>query len=221
MGTCWRRATRWRRGGTGPDPVRVCFFGDSFTAGVGDAECRGWVGRLGAAAHLCGVELTVYNLGVRRDTSADIARRWQAEAAARLPADTGAALVFSFGANDCASADRGGARVDLDAALDHTAAVLGAARARCSTLMVGPLPILDDPAADARIAALAHRMGQVCAGIGVPFLDVLSIALASDAWRGSASRGDGTHPGADGYAELASCIERWPAWRGLVGLPPA
>lgn len=217
---CWRRATRWKRGGIGLDPMRVCFFGDSFTAGVGDGECRGWVGRLGAAAHLHGVELTLYNLGVRRDTSADIARRWQAEAAARLPADTGSALVFSFGANDCASTDRGDARVSLDAALNHAAAVLGAAHAWCPTLMVGPLPILDDPAADARIATLAQRMGQLCAGIGVPFLDVLAFARASEAWRGSASRGDGTHPGADGYAGLAAHIERWPAWRGLVGLPP-
>lgn len=201
--------------------MRVCFFGDSFIAGVGDAECRGWVGRLGAAAHLRGVELTIYNLGVRRDTSADIARRWQAEAAARLPADAEAALVFSFGANDCAPTDQGDARVALDAALDHTAAVLDAAHVWRPTLMVGPLPILDDPAADARIVALTRRMGQLCAGIGVPFLDVLTFALASDAWRGSASHGDGTHPGADGYAELALYVERWTAWRGLVGLPPA
>ena len=138
-----------------------------------------------------------------------------------MPADAGAALVFSFGANDCATTDGGGARVALDAALDHAAAVLGAAHVWCPTLMVGPLPILDDPAADARVVTLARRMGQLCDGIGVPFLDVLPFALASDVWRDSASRGDGTHPGADGYAALALYVERWPAWRGLVGLPPA
>ena len=53
-----------------PD-VRVCVLGDSFTAGVGDPTGAGWVGPVAAAARRSGWELTVYGLGVRRDTSVD------------------------------------------------------------------------------------------------------------------------------------------------------
>ena len=54
---------------------RVFFIGDSFVAGVGDPEHRGWVGRLADRAHRAGAPITAYNLGVRRDTSDDICRR--------------------------------------------------------------------------------------------------------------------------------------------------
>ena len=81
--------------------MRLCFFGDSFVAGAGDDAALGWPGRLTAWARRAGVDVTAYNLGVRRDTSSDIAARWGAEAVARLPADFERRLAFSFGANDC------------------------------------------------------------------------------------------------------------------------
>ena len=56
--------------------MRILAFGDSFVAGVGDPAHQGWLGRALAGRP----EVTLYNLGVRRDTSADIARRWLAEA---------------------------------------------------------------------------------------------------------------------------------------------
>ena len=65
---------------------RVCFIGDSFVLGVGDPDGLGWSGRIAAAARRRGIDITAYNLGVRRETTADIARRWQAEVAPRLPA---------------------------------------------------------------------------------------------------------------------------------------
>src|SRR5579864_3855917 len=85
--------------------MRVCFFGDSFVNGTGDDEGLGWVGRVVASARQAGLDLTAYNLGIRRDTSADVAARWLYEARLRLPAEHEGRLVFSFGANDCASVD--------------------------------------------------------------------------------------------------------------------
>ncbi|MGK8554371.1 GDSL-type esterase/lipase family protein [Nocardia gipuzkoensis] len=78
----------------------VCFVGDSFVAGVGDERCLGWAGRLGAAAHAEGVPLTAYNLGVRRQTSAEILDRWLIECSPRLPEGVDARVVLSFGVND-------------------------------------------------------------------------------------------------------------------------
>ena len=43
-----------------PD-LRVSFLGDSYVAGFGDAEHRGWVGRVAAWAHVIGFPVTVYN----------------------------------------------------------------------------------------------------------------------------------------------------------------
>ena len=78
---------------------RVCFIGDSFVQGTGDPERLGWTGRVLRTP--AWREVTGYNLGVRRDTSADIARRWQAECAARLPYGIDSAgVVFHFGTND-------------------------------------------------------------------------------------------------------------------------
>ena len=59
--------------------MRICFIGDSFVNGTGDDACLGWAGRLCRDARAAGREVTYYNLGVRRNTSADIARRWRAE----------------------------------------------------------------------------------------------------------------------------------------------
>ena len=84
---------------------RVCFVGDSFVQGTMDEACLGWAGRVCAAARGAGFELTGYNLGVRRDTSDDVRRRWLTECEARLPEGLEAAgVVFAFGTNDTTAA---------------------------------------------------------------------------------------------------------------------
>ncbi len=80
--------------------LRVACFGDSFVAGVGDPLGQGWVGRVVAAAFAAGQPLTAYNLGVRRETSVDVATRWQREAQPRLPAGVERRVVVCVGAND-------------------------------------------------------------------------------------------------------------------------
>jgi lysophospholipase L1-like esterase len=64
--------------------IRICFVGDSYVQGTGDDECLGWAGRLCASARRAGHNITYYNLGVRRETSTDITRRWLAECEPRL-----------------------------------------------------------------------------------------------------------------------------------------
>ena len=59
--------------------IRICFIGDSYVQGTGDPECLGWAGRLCVTARRDGHEVTGYNLGVRRETSRDIAHRWLSE----------------------------------------------------------------------------------------------------------------------------------------------
>ena len=113
---------------------------DSMVNGTGDDACLGWVGRICAAARRSGRDLTCYNLGVRRYTTADMLARWQREAEARLPSEHDGRLVFSFGANDCCPGeDIGGVRVAPGRALANAEAILTAAVAWRPTLMVGPI----------------------------------------------------------------------------------
>lgn len=195
--------------------MRICFIGDSFVNGTGDPHCLGWVGRIGARARHAGRDLTVYNLGVRRDTSADIAARWPAEATARQPEDSPGLLVFSFGVNDCVEEAAGRLRVPPADTLANARAILSAAARRHPTLMVGPPPI-DDEAVNARIAALSEALARVCAPLDVPYLDVFTPLVGHAVWRRETALGDGAHPGAAGYEALADLVWAWPAWHSAM-----
>ncbi len=190
--------------------MRICFIGDSFVNGTNDPDCLGWTGRVCALARRRGHDVTLYNLGIRRDTSADIAARWRAESAARLPSGNPGLLVFSFGVNDCCD-DDGCRRVPPDATLGTARHMLAEAASRHPVLMVGPPPIAD-AAVNARIAALSPALGQVCADLRVPFLDVFPFLSATPVWMAETAADDGAHPRAAGYAALAELVAAWPEW---------
>lgn len=207
---------RWTvRGGGGIlIHMRICFFGDSFVNGTGDPECLGWAGRICAAARRCGRDLTYYNLGIRRDTAEDIARRWRGEASARLPADADGRIVFSFGVNDCII-EGGRPRAAPSATLAHAEAMVTDASRRRPTLFVGPPPIADDET-NRRIAALSTGLETLCRGLAVPYLDLLSPLRTAEVWRREVAAGDGAHPGAEGYAFLADLVGRWRPWQSWM-----
>ncbi|MEV0294323.1 GDSL-type esterase/lipase family protein [Nocardia sp. NPDC050710] len=194
--------------------LRICLVGDSFVAGVGDARCLGWAGRLGALAHAEGLPLTAYNLGVRRQTSADILGRWLPECEQRLTSGTDARVVLSFGVNDSTHED-GVARVALEESAANLTKLLGQAAERgWPVLMVGPPPV-DDLAQNARTAELDARFAECCANAGVPYVRVHRALRESAVWMREVRAGDGAHPGADGYDVLAELIA--PHWREWLG----
>jgi acyl-CoA thioesterase I len=205
--------------------LRICCVGDSITAGTGDDEFLGWPGRLCAAERSCGHDLSLYNLGIRGDTSEMIATRWRAECAARLPDIHPGALVFSFGINDTAREANGKLRVEHDRSVATARAILAAAKAWKPTLMIGPTPILRESLTlslnpgqprelrDARIAAASQAYDAVCREIGVPYLDLFTPLSADARFRKAMAAGDGVHPTAEGYAAMAQLVGNWPAWR--------
>ena len=97
--------------------IRIGFVGDSITHGTGDETLLGWPYRIGQAEDGRGHDDTVYNLGIRADTSELGQARWLAECRARLIPAIDSATVFAIGINDSAhekSVDRDGRRVDLE-----------------------------------------------------------------------------------------------------------
>ena len=154
------------------DDLRICFVGDSFVNGTGDPACLGWTGRVSAALIEQGHSVTYYNLGVRRETSSDIATRWRQEVTPRLAHGSEARLVFSFGVNDTMPQGRG-SRVPHADSLANTERILRSAGAVALTFIVGPPPIADERQNSA-IAKLAQGVQVVCTSVGVPFLDVFT-----------------------------------------------
>lgn len=191
--------------------MRICFIGDSFINGTNDPDCLGWVGRACAQARRRDIDLTVYNLGIRRDTSVDMAARWQAEALARQPAGQPGLLVFSFGVNDSTVDETGRPRVALADSLAHAGAMLAEAARRHPTLMVGPPPI-DDDDVNARTRTLSAALASLCGDLGVPFLDIFTPLEHHPVWRREVATYDGAHPGTAGYAVLADLVTAWPDW---------
>ncbi|MFF7458068.1 GDSL-type esterase/lipase family protein [Kitasatospora sp. NPDC008115] len=193
--------------------LRIVFLGDSFTQGVGDPEYRGWVGRVMAdcwAGFAVGPdEVTAFNLGVRRNTSADVLARFRDETAARVLPGADNRLVLSVGSNDAVEED-GRPRVAPEECLANVAALLDGARERgLAPLVVGPPPVAGAGAPHLeRLLALADGIAGTCAGRGVPFIDVTRELAADRVWTAEALAGDGAHPGAAGYRRLADLVLR-------------
>ncbi len=187
------------------EDLRLLFYGDSFVAGVGDPEGRGWVGRVVEAAYAASLPLTFYNLGVRHETSVEVARRFEREAEPRLAEGADCRVVVSFGANDASEVD-GRLRADLDETVGALAAVLGAAADRGLRAFVVGAPPLGDERQVARIASTSARLGVVCRERGVPFVPVVEELLRSTTWFEETARFDGRHPAAGGYGELAQLV---------------
>jgi lysophospholipase L1-like esterase len=192
----------------------MCFVGDSFVAGVGDAERRGWVGRLPVLAQTRDVGvtaygLTIYNLGIRLDTSADVRARWRRECQARFVPGMDNRLVLSFGVNDT-TATPSGTRVAEDASCANLSAILTESRALgWPAFVVGPPPVADSEQNE-RLAVLTERFAGVCRRDDVRYVDTMSRLIRRPNWKAEVAAGDGSHPAAGGYQLLADII--FPPW---------
>jgi lysophospholipase L1-like esterase len=191
--------------------IRISFIGDSLIAGTGDPAFLGWPGRLAKAAAARGHEITCYNLGIRKDTSADICKRWRAEAEARAAPGQDNRLIFQFGVNDTKD-ENGKLIVEPEQAIAQAHEILGEAKTWLPILMVGPPPI-DDETRNTRIMDLSARLNALCNELGISYFDSFAALGKTTAWLNAQRAGDGVHPVAAGYGEWAALIERWNAWR--------
>jgi lysophospholipase L1-like esterase len=194
--------------------MRICFVGDSFVNGTGDPEYLGWTGRICRAARRKGLDITYYNLGIRRNTSADIAVRWLEEVSHRLPEDCNGRVVFSFGVNDT-TLEEGKTRINFQNSIENTSKILTEANPLFPVLMVSPPPV-PDIEQNIRVAELSRQFDSVCRQLGVPYLDVFNPLQASTVWLKEAAANDGYHPGLAGYSELAKLVERWCSWLSWI-----
>jgi lysophospholipase L1-like esterase len=190
--------------------VRICFIGESFINGTGDSTYLGWTGRLCVALSQQGYQATYYNLGIRRETSTELASRWQAEAERRLPVGCDNRIVFSFGTNDT-TIENGKLRVELADSLKNARHILSTAKCYYRVLMVSPPPTIDCDQ-HTRVRRLSEHFSTVCQELDIPYLDVFTPLLNSTVWMTEVKAGDGSHPNAAGYTELTQLVQSWTGW---------
>lgn len=122
--------------------------------------------------------------------------------------------MFSFGVNDTAT-EGDGTRVAFDDSVSNARAILEEARQRYPVLMVGLTPVVRAEQ-DARVVQLSEELARICGDMALPYLHVYESLRASGTWTSEAAAGDGAHPGAGGYSELAQLVEVWPAWKAWL-----
>ena len=186
-----------------PD-VRACFFGDSFVAGVGDSSGLGWVGRVTAAARIADHRLTSYNLGVRRETSVEVAARIPIEAPPRLEGAEDARLIVSFGVNDTSDA-AGRPRASLEEGL-QSVRIAAQFISPKRLLLIGPSAVSDDTQ-NSLIDMRDRSFEAEAARLGIRFVPTFRATVQNPTWRRQVAVGDGFHPDAAGYELLAAVIE--------------
>jgi len=187
------------------EDLRLLCFGDSFTAGVGDPRGQGWVGRVVEAAFAAGRPMSAYALGVRRETSVEVAVRWRFEATPRLTRDADCRVVLAVGANDT-TVENGAPRVAPDRSCMALGAMLDQAAAIGVPVGVAGPPPVGDAAQRARVAALSDRFAELCAAREVPFWPVAATLAASRVWLEEQAVGDSAHPAGGGYDLLARTL---------------
>jgi lysophospholipase L1-like esterase len=210
--------------------IRIGFFGDSITHGTGDETLLGWTLRVGQAEVARGHDVTVYNLGVRADTSELVDARWEAECQARLKSGVASANVFAIGINDSAhekTESTEGRRVALDRSLDVIGRMLTKAKAFGPALWIGPTPVVKDMMPITRLPGVVYDFrndvidiynqayNAKAAELDTPYLDLFTPLGADPSWTAALQKSDGLHPNSEGYILMADHIIGWAGWRGL------
>jgi lysophospholipase L1-like esterase len=212
---------------TGAIGHRICCFGDSLVNGVRDGEKGGWPMRLGRRLlEDAGREVTIYNLGIRAETSDGLKARWHVEASLRMVEEFPTVLMFSFGVNDANHAeDRGEEttmRVSPAKSATNAAEIIGAASKLAPTLWIGPQAVIDGSKSSQEINQRLEGLNQIyletARGFDVPYLDLFATTLKDDTWQRALRRGDGYHPDKFGYDRLADLIWEWGAVQKTIGL---
>lgn len=180
------------------------FFGDSLTLGVNDHTMPGgWVSRLALLGRreklFAYPPATFYNLGARRQTTADVAARFEAEVQARQMPGIVQRLIFCVGVVDIvgpAGAEPGAvqrAAIELEGLLER-------AKRIAPTLVICPPPVANVEKRQ-RIARLCAAQLDVCARLGVDYINI-NAALAADP-EYMEDLTDGLHPGPTGNVVMA------------------
>lgn len=186
-----------------PVPIRLIALGDEILAGAGDTRALGWLGRAVAREQGARARIELFSSALPRETSAELAERWDAEVEQRMDSLEGSGapldvrVVLGLGAADI---DHG---VSLARSRLNLAKVLdGLERLRIPAFVVGPPPSVD-PGRTASIRELSGAFDDVCARRRVAYVDTVRALEDHEQWRGDLARSGSDLPGQTGYGLMA------------------
>ncbi len=190
--------------------TNLFLFGNSITWGAED-PAGGWAARLRKwleeQTHL----VTVYNLGVCGDTSADLLARFQFEFESRRSAVDPNPILFAIGLNDTSrSKPRGKTQVSLsDFKKNITALAEQASQYNEKIAFLGLTPVWEQRIKDnalpgsqivwydnKTIAKYNQELKEVCKQNIIPFIEVFDLLEQKDI------DNDGIHPNAKGHQKI-------------------
>ncbi|MFA5994187.1 MAG: GDSL-type esterase/lipase family protein [Parcubacteria group bacterium] len=187
---------------------RICIFGDSITWAMGLPKRVGWADLLRNYLEAeTDYYLEIYNLGIDRNTSADLLKRIESESEARKPD----MIIILIGTNDSLQYMRDGELVDQaspDVFQDNLQKLVNRARkitteiffiglALGDELLTNPLPksVTGKRYTKARISAYDKIIKDVAGKNSLPFVDISSTLDNEDFI-------DGLHPSEIGHKKI-------------------
>lgn len=189
--------------------IRISVVGDSFVNGTGDPEKLGWVGRAVSYSENSEREITLYNLGVRRETSRDILLRWKNEVKSRFNDSSENYIIFSFGVNDTVI-ENGNHRVELQESLANLKTILQEAT-NYKTLFIGPPPIASREQ-NIFIERYNLEYKRVCRELNVPSISIFERLKDSEIWNREVRENDQAHPKSGGYKVFVDIVVSSDLW---------
>ncbi len=204
-------------------PKKVIVIGDSLIYGYGDSEGGGWVERLRRSSldpQQSGP--IIYNLGIRGDGVAKVAKRLEREFCDRgeLRHRVPDLLVLSVGVNDCARAGHTNGRpvTDVNSFAQTLDQLLTQSRQLCPVLFVGMVPVNESAMPYANILyfsrAKQQRHNQItrqlCEAHQVSYLDLFEQwSQEGEEWVCDRLCVDGIHPNSLGYRTILETVKAW------------
>lgn len=133
-----------------------------------------------------------------------ICERLAREVAPRLAHAEEPRIVVSFGVNDTAL-ENGAPRATREDSI-RALRRIHAATGTTELMFVGP-PAVHDDDHNERIAALSEALREESTHLGIPFVPCFEGTVDDVVWRRDIREGDGFHPDAAGYGQLATIIQ--------------
>ncbi len=189
--------------------LNLCVIGDELAAGAEDPRGLGWVGRVIARTEMP-FGARVFSLCRERETTMELAQRWEAEVSARLREGVDNRVLIAIGSADVDS-DLSTARTRLNIAN----MVDIANRMELRPLVVGPPPLR---CSDMRqLFEISKAAAEVCRRRDVPFIDTFTPLMRHDQWLDDVAVNDGRLPSQAGYGLMAWIVlhRGWYEWTGL------